>query len=245
MNGLVNELRRFTVARVGLGRTGNSIPTREVLNFQLAHARARDAVHFPLDPVSLTAEIEPIGLSVLMLKTAAKDRQEYLRRPDLGRRLDAASQALLQNRRARSCDVCFVIADGLSARAVHRHAVPLLAETVKGLDSNAWTIAPVAIVLNGRVAVADEIGFALSASLAVILIGERPGLTAADSLGVYLTWSPRPGRTEAERNCISNIHNEGLSVAAASVLLRLLMESSRARRISGVDLKIRVPELTN
>jgi ethanolamine ammonia-lyase small subunit len=226
----MKTLRDFTMARVGLGRAGNSVPTKELLAFQLAHARAKDAVHFPLDPLSLDVPKR------IIVQSAAKDRAEYLRRPDLGRRLSAASKAEL-TRIEGPFDVVFVIADGLSALAVHRHAVRLLAEVMASLEPANWRVAPVVVVEQGRVAIADEIGALLRAPLAVILIGERPGLSSPDSLGAYLTWSPRKGRTDAERNCISNIHDAGLSVGAAATLLLLLMSQARANQLSGVSMK--------
>lgn len=224
------------MARVGLGRAGNSLPTRELLDFQLAHARARDAVHYPFDADALAREIGSAGWSAVIVRTVARDRAEYLRHPGLGRQLDARSKALL-DRSDRGWDAVFIVADGLSALAVHRHSVELLRRLMPRLESEAWKVAPVVIVRQGRVAVSDEIGLALDASLAVILIGERPGLSSPDSLGVYLTWAPRPGRTDAERNCISNIRAEGLNSGAAADLLFLLMHESRSRQLSGIGLK--------
>jgi ethanolamine ammonia-lyase small subunit len=204
---------------------------REVLDFQLAHARARDAVHYPLDAHGLRREL---GAGVVV-RSAARDRAEYLRRPDLGRRLSADSRAELEPM-AGAYDVAFVVADGLSALAIHRHARGLLRAVRTEAD-------PIVIVEQGRVAIGDEIGELLGAALVVVLIGERPGLSSPDSLGVYLTWAPRAGRTDAERNCISNIRPEGLSIGAAAELLRLLMTESKARRISGVGLKVSVPSI--
>lgn len=235
----MRELRQFTMARVGLGRAGNSVPTHELLEFQLAHARARDAVHFPFDSLALRQEIEASGCPAIVVKSAARDRAEYLRRPDLGRRLDAESRQRLEALRG-DFDTVFVIADGLSALAVHRHASALLRATAA--EMNAPVVAPVVIAEQGRVAVGDEIGEILNASLAVVLIGERPGLSAPDSLGVYLTWSPRVGRTDAERNCISNIRADGLSPQAAGQLLLLLMSEARFQQLSGVQL--RAPRIT-
>jgi ethanolamine ammonia-lyase small subunit len=200
--------------------------TREMLDCQLAHARARDAVHYPLDSSSLARELG----GGIVVKSAAQDRAEYLRRPDLGRRLSVESRAQLEARKGEY-DVAYVVADGLSPLAVHRHAPGLLSAVQETTDP------PVTIVEQGRVAIGDEIGSILGAALVVVLIGERPGLTSPDSLGVYLTWGPRPGRSDAERNCISNIRAEGLSTGAAAQLLRLLMAESRARRLSGVRLK--------
>ena len=221
------DLRSFTPARVGLGRTGHSVPTTELLRFQLDHARARDAVYEELDPASISAPH-------IVLRSAARDRATYLRRPDLGRVLSDESRARLEK---GAYDAAIVIADGLSAPAVHRHAAPLLAELMPQLAEHGWQVAPLTVVLQGRVAVGDEIGQRLGARLVVVLIGERPGLTAPDSLGIYLTWDPRPGRTDAERNCISNVRLEGVGYAAAAQRLLLLMLAARARRLSGVALK--------
>ena len=232
------RLRNFTPARVDIGRAGNSLPTRELLQFQLAHAQARDAVHLLLDVNSLVLELKQKNIPCVTLTSAANDRSAYLRRPDLGRRLSLASRETLGSL-ARPWDAVFVIADGLSALAVHRHAVPLLELVLNKLTD--WRIAPVALVEQGRVAIGDEIGQLLGAQLAVILIGERPGLTSPDSLGIYLTWQPKPGRTDAERNCISNIRAEGLSYAAAAHKLLFLMNESRRRKLSGVHLKEEAP----
>jgi ethanolamine ammonia-lyase small subunit len=235
----MRSLRDFTPARVDLGRTGHSLPTSELLDFQLAHAKARDAVHLPLDASSLRVELMQKNIPCLTLASEARDRSTYLRRPDLGRRLNAASHDLLVPLKL-DYDAAFVIADGLSALAVHRHAAPLLELILANLDCN---IAPVTIVEQGRVAIGDEIGELLGAKLAVVLIGERPGLSAPDSLGVYLTWQPRPGRTDAERNCISNIRAEGISYERAAHKLLFLMNESRRLKLSGVQLKERAPQL--
>jgi ethanolamine ammonia-lyase small subunit len=229
----MRRLGDFTTARVDLGRAGQSLPTRALLEFQLAHAKARDAVHLPLAVNSLAVELKQKGISSITLASVARDRTEYLRRPDLGRRLSVDSGERVAGLRSEY-DAAFVIADGLSALAVHRHAVPLLELLLRDLD---WRIAPVAIVKQGRVAIGDEIGELLGARLVVVLIGERPGLSSPDSLGVYLTWQPRPGLTDAERNCISNIRAEGLSYAAATHKLLFLMNESRRLKLSGVRLK--------
>lgn len=232
------RLRDFTPARVELGRSGPGLPTRALLEFQLAHARARDAVHLPLAVNSLLVELKHKGLASIALRSAARNRDEYLKRPDLGRRLDEESRGRLTSLGDETLhdeyDAAFVVADGLSALAVHRHAVPLIELVLHGLD---WRIAPIAIVEQGRVAIGDEIGELLGAKLVVVLIGERPGLSSPDSLGAYLTWQPRPGRTDAERNCVSNIRAEGLNYAAAAHKLRFLMNESRRRKLSGVQLK--------
>ena len=229
----MTRLRDYTMARVELGRAGLSVPTRALLEFQLAHAKARDAVHLPLAVNSLVLELKQKGLPSIALASAARDRNEYLRRPDLGRRLSVDSRERLAALRA-DYDAAFVIADGLSALAVHRHAVPLLELLLRDLD---WRIAPVGIVEQGRVAIGDEIGELLGARMLVVLIGERPGLSSPDSLGAYLTWQPCLGRTDAERNCISNIRAEGLSYAAAAHKLLFLMNESQRLKLSGVQLK--------
>lgn len=230
------DLRLFTPARVALGRTGHSVPTTELLRFQLDHARARDAVFQELDPASL-------GVPHVLLRSNAGSRATYLRRPDLGRSLSAESRTVLQ---PGDYDAAIVIADGLSATAVHRHAMPLLEALMPRLEAEAWKPAPLTIVLQGRVAVGDEIGSLLGARLVVVLIGERPGLTSPDSLGVYLTWDPRPGRTDAERNCISNVRSEGLDYAAAAGKIHFLMREARTRKLSGVALKEDAPrEISN
>lgn len=230
----MKSLRDYTMARVGLGRAGNSVPVKEMLAFQLAHARARDAVHFPMNP----GEFGGLGLHSVLLHSAARDRTEYLRRPDLGRRLNESSQVQLGAMRGEF-DVAFVIVDGLSALAVHRNAPELLRSVTARLEG--WKIAPLTVVEQGRVAVGDEIGELLGASLVVVLIGERPGLSSPDSLGVYLTWNPKTGCTDAGRNCISNIRPEGLSIGAATELLLFLMSEARARQLSGVGLKAELP----
>lgn len=209
-----------------MGRTGNSVPTSELLRFQLDHARARDAVYRELD-----RGWPP--LPHLALHSAAADRATYLRRPDLGRKLDDESKARIE---AGDFDAAIIIADGLSALAGHRHALPLLGELLPLLEAQGWRLAPLAVVSQARVAIGDEIGQLLGARLSVVLIGERPGLSSPDSLGVYLTWDPRPGRTDAERNCISNIRAEGLGYGAAARQIDLLLNAARQRKLSGVRL---------
>ena len=208
------QLRNFTPARVSVGRAGDAVPTVELLDFQLAHARARDAVHAAFDSNSLAGEITKQELECIVVRTQAANRTEYLRRPDLGRKLDIQSNAVLASRPPSNADVVFVIADGLSALAVERHTAPLLGATLPLLSS--FTIGPVIIAEQGRVALGDQIGELLSAKITAVLIGERPGMSAPDSLGVYLTFDPRPGRTDAERNCISNIRPEGLEYDVAA-----------------------------
>jgi len=241
-------LRGLTAARVGLRRAGISIATCELLDFQLAHARARDAVHAALQPATLIGDLRSLLIStngpsdVLLLHSAAKDRQTYLQRPDLGRKLDTAGQRRLRDypRPDSGYDLSFVVADGLSALAVERHVIPLLAEVLPALSESASDLrmAPICVVEQGRVAVADEIAHTLSASLAIMLIGERPGLSSPDSLGAYITWRPEPGQTtDANRNCISNIRAEGLSYAQAATRLLHYIHQARSRQISGTALK--------
>ena len=228
-------LRRATPARIGLGRSGTGLPTAEHLDFQQAHARARDAVHAAFDAETIAAQVRDCGLEPILLRSSAGDRPNYLRRPDLGRRLDAESRERLIARPARPIDVVFVIADGLSATAVHAHAGALLAATLERFDP-ALRIGPVAIVEGGRVAIGDEIGGILGAALVAMLIGERPGLSAADSLGVYITWQPAPGTVDAARNCLSNIHAAGLPITPAADRLAALLQAARRYRMTGVAL---------
>lgn len=232
-------LRRYTDARIALGRAGHSLPTAPHLAFQLAHAQARDAVHQPFDALGVAADVRALGLEALHLHSAAPDRATYLQRPDLGRRLDDASRAVLQQRPATPADLAFVVGDGLSARALHQNAVPLIAATLRHLQADAppWTVAPVAIVEQARVAVGDDVGAALQARCVVVLIGERPGLSSPDSMGLYLTWAPKAGLTDANRNCISNVRPAGLPVEAAAAKLVQLLRAARAGQISGVALK--------
>jgi len=225
------RLRACTPARVFLGRCGAALPTRALLEFQLAHARARDAVHDEFEPERLAALLP--GHDVRIVHSRALDRQAYLLRPDLGRRLDDASAASLLR---GDYEAVFVIADGLSARAVHEHAVATLAATLPKIAG--WRLAPFIVACRARVALGDEIGERLGAQLAVVLIGERPGLSAPDSLGVYLTWHPRIGRLDSERNCISNIRPPaGLSYEQAAVRVAWLMSTARRLRLSGIGLK--------
>jgi ethanolamine ammonia-lyase small subunit len=233
-------LRRHTPARIGLGRAGTSLPTGPQLAFQLAHAQARDAVHRPLDVGQCTTELQAQGLQTLHAHSAAASRGIYLQRPDLGRRLSEASANELAARRpSQACDLGFVVADGLSALAVERHAAPFLAALLALLrtDEQPWTLGPAVLVQQGRVAVGDEIGALIRARLVLVLIGERPGLSSPDSLGLYLTWAPHPGQTDAERNCISNVRPEGLPYADAAHRAAWLLRAARQRQVTGVALK--------
>lgn len=229
-------LRGLTPARIALGRAGASLPTAQVLAFGLAHAQARDAVHIPLDADALEAEARAAGWPTLRVCSQAPDRATYLLRPDLGRRVAPASAELLAAAPDQGADVLFVLADGLSATAVQHHALPVLA-AVRALLPPTWKPGPLVIAEQGRVALGDEIGGLLGARLVVVLIGERPGLSSPDSLGAYLTWGPHGGRTDAERNCISNIRPEGLTYGEAARRLAWLCEAARRLGHSGVELK--------
>jgi ethanolamine ammonia-lyase small subunit len=229
------RLRDFTSARVSLPTRGNSIATTEVLDFQLAHARARDAVHAVLDVPAFARRLqEELSVSVVRLQTNAPDRASYLRRPDLGRTLHSESVAMLQR---GPFDLAVTIADGLSALAVERNAIPLLAELLPRLAAAGWSVAPLVVVQQGRVAIGDPIGSYLGAKLSLVLIGERPGLSSPDSLGAYLTWAPGAERTDADRNCLSNIREGGLLAEAAAERLFWFLETARMRQITGTSLK--------
>ena len=229
-------LRKFTAARIALGRTGVSLPLRENLSFKLAHAFARDAVYTRLDALELITTLQKLNHPYLHVHSQAINREQYLQRPDLGRKLDEASFAALALQ-AGSYDICINIADGLSATAIHHHAIPLLTLLIPRIISSGFSIAPVCIVEQGRVAISDETGHCLKAKLSIILIGERPGLSSPDSLGVYLTYHPAPGNNDAQRNCISNIRTEGLSYPSATEKILYLINESIRLKLSGVGLK--------
>lgn len=225
-------LRRHTQARIALGRSGVSLPTSAQLAFQLAHAQARDAVHLELDTQALASR-EPGSIG---LHSAAATRAIYLQRPDLGRRLDEASRAQLADG-AQGVDLALVACDGLSALAIERHAAPFLAALRERLALEAWTVSPLLIVRQGRVAVGDEVGELLQARAVLVLIGERPGLSSPDSLGLYLTWAPKVGLLDDRRNCISNVRPEGMPYAQAAYRLHYLLSQAFLRQLSGVGLK--------
>jgi ethanolamine ammonia-lyase small subunit len=234
------ELRRLTPARIALGRTGTSLPTKAQLDFQFAHAQARDAVHLPFDHAGLSSQLAERGRDSLLLHSAATDRNSYLQRPDLGRKLSEDSAQTLRDYATAhpgGVDLVIVVADGLSALAVHRHTVPFLTRLEEQAAADGWSVSPVVLVEQGRVAVADEIGELLGAKMVVILIGERPGLSSPDSLGLYFTYNPKVGLTDAYRNCISNVRLEGLSYGMAAHRLLYLMREACRRQLSGVNLK--------
>ncbi len=230
------HLRRFTAARIAIGTTGGSLPTREVLGFAHDHALARDAVHAPFAAEKLSDQFCTLGAETLLLNSAAPDRATYLRRPDLGRQLSANSAAQLVTLAPREHDLVIIVSDGLSALAAEQQAPPLLAALLPLLNAAQWSIAPICIVRLARVALLDEIGAAFRAKLALILLGERPGLGTPDSLGAYFEYAPRPGLTNAERNCVSNIRPAGLAPAVAAPYLFALLSAAREKRLSGIAL---------
>lgn len=242
------ELRCFTDARIGLGRAGISLPTAELLAFQLSHAQARDAVSFPLDLAALTAQLATFTPSPLCLHSQAVDRQHYLQRPDLGRRLDPPSRTKLidfMNQAGKATalqhDIAIVVVDGLSSLAVQQNAHPFVSQLVTLLkaEPTPWQLAPITIVEQGRVAIGDDIGEQLNAQVVVVLIGERPGLSSPDSLGLYLTWAPKTGLNDARRNCISNIRPAGLPYHEAARRALYLLREAKRMQLSGVTLKDR------
>lgn len=240
MNSAVTDtwggLRAFTRARIALGRSGVSLPTHEVLAFSLAHAQARDAVHLPMDTVALGESLAALGIDAECLASAAPDRAAYLQRPDWGRRLSGSSrERLMALAREGSCSRVLVLADGLSSLAVARHGAPFLAALRACLPD--WNATRVFLATQARVALGDEIGHLLGAEQVVMLIGERPGLSSPDSLGLYLTQGPRPGLSDAARNCISNVRPEGLAYDLAAQKLAYLMAGAKRLGKSGVDLK--------
>jgi ethanolamine ammonia-lyase small subunit len=235
----MKDLRGFTMARVGLGRAGDALPTGVLLELRRARAVAGDAVHETLNVAGLGADCEERGWPWVAVRSGARDRAQYLRRPDLGRMLDEESRTVLSAvpRLPGPFDLCIIVADGLSALAIHRHALAVLDGLMPKLGEAGWTMAPPVLVEQGRVAIGDSIATLLGARLSLVLIGERPGLSSPDSLGAYLTWSPAPGKTDAERNCISNIRPGGLAYGQAADRLFALMTESRRRELSGVALK--------
>ena len=233
----LNQLKEFTAARIGIGRTGASIPLKQSLAFKLAHAHARDAVYSELDTHKLSADLKQFELPVLLLHSRAVYREQYLQRPDLGRKLDDSSVELINDHANTANDIIIIIADGLSATAVNNNAVGLLKILIPQLQSAGLKLAPICLVKQGRVAVADDAGAYIKARLSLILIGERPGLSSADSMGVYITFQPQPGLTDESRNCISNIRPHGLTFKPASKKIFYLIQEAFKRKLSGVGLK--------
>lgn len=256
-------LKKYTDARIGLGRTGVSLPTNELLDFQLAHAKARDAVHLPLNTEELLYEFSNMPLELelfgkknskgvlndgcvpIVLSSKAITRDIYLQRPDLGRSLDVKSKNLLENmKKNKEYDLAITVVDGLSSIAIKENVIDFIKQLAKELvkDEQAWTLAPFTIVKQGRVAIGDEIGSLLNAKAVLVLIGERPGLSSPDSLGLYLTYAPKVGLNDSNRNCISNIRIDGLSFKEASKKALYLLKESRRLELSGVNIKDRTQE---
>jgi ethanolamine ammonia-lyase small subunit len=233
----IRDLRHLTPARVGLGRSGASLPTQALLEFTLDHARARDAVHANFDAAAISAGLDALGLEALAVSSRTTDRKDYLRRPDLGRKLAPASQDLLARRHGPPCDCTLVIADGLSPSAVGSHAIELVRNLYPRLTTAGMTVGPVVVATGARVALGDEIGAIVGARMIAMLIGERPGLSAPGSLGAYLTFAPKPGLSDADRNCVSNIHASGLPIEEAAFKIAWLVREALARQVSGVALK--------
>jgi ethanolamine ammonia-lyase small subunit len=233
----LRDLRNLTPARVGLGRAGASLPTEALLEFTLDHARARDAVHAAFDVSAVMQGLGDLGLEASEVTSRVHDRKEYLRRPDLGRMLDPASQKLLKSRAGRPCQLAVVIGDGLSPAAVNAHAIEVIRHLVPRLAADGIEIGHAVVASGARVALGDEIGVILRARMIVMLIGERPGLSASDSLGAYLTFAPQIGLTDEKRNCVSNIHRAGLGYDEAALRIAWLVREGLARGLSGVALK--------
>lgn len=237
----IDELTSLTPARVSLGRAGAGLPTQALLNFTLDHARARDAVHAPFDPAAIVSSLDVLGPEIIEVSSQAQGgihaRTDYLKRPDLGRLLDRWSHQRLAQRGAVPCDVVIVIGDGLSPAAVNAHAAPLVHALMPVLTGAGIDVGPMVLANGARVALGDEIGMLLKARMTVMLVGERPGLSVPYSLGVYLSFAPRPGLTDAERNCVSNIHDAGLSYGGAAFKIGWLVRQGLARGITGVALK--------
>jgi ethanolamine ammonia-lyase small subunit len=233
----LRDLRNLTPARVGLGRSGASLPTRALLEFTLDHARARDAVHAAFDVSAVMRGLDDLGLAAFHVASRARDRKDYLRRPDLGRMLDPASQHLLAGASGSSQQLAIVVGDGLSPAAVNAHAIELIRSLVPRLAADGIEIGHAVVASGARVALGDEIGAILGARMIVMLIGERPGLSAPDSLGAYLTFAPKIGLTDERRNCVSNIHRSGLGYDEAAFRIAWLIREGLARGASGVALK--------
>jgi len=231
------DLRDFTPARVGLGRAGASMPTKALLEFTLDHARARDAVHAAFDVPAMISGLGDLGLEAFDVASRVRNRKDYLRRPDLGRTLDPDSAQRLASRAGSPCQLAIVLGDGLSPTAVHAHAIELLRSLIGRLAAERIETGHAVVASGARVALGDEIGAILGARMIVMLIGERPGLSAPDSLGAYLTFAPRLGLTDAERNCVSNIHGSGLGYDEAAFKIAWLIREGLAREVTGVALK--------
>ncbi len=229
------ELRKFTHARIAMGRAGNALPTSDVLNFRMAHAMARDAVQSEVDVHFLSEKLLELGLNIQQAKSHATDRLDYIRHPQKGKLLHEESRAKLEGLQIKKIDLCIIFADGLSADAVNIHAIPFLKLLLRELTF--WSIAPVILVKQGRVGISDPIGEALQARISLILLGERPGLSAPTSLGAYITYMPQSGNTDEKRNCVSNIQPAGLSYGQATAKISYLLHEMRSQQLSGIRLK--------
>lgn len=232
----LDSLKEFTAARIGIGRTGASIPIKQTLELRLAHAHARDAVYSHLDVSKLTNELKQFDLPILHLHSKAEYREQYLQRPDKGRKLKRSSASQLEGFTG-NYDIAIIIADGLSATAVNENTPQLLEKLISLLTAARLIVAPLCLVQQGRVAIGDKIAHLLGAKLSIMLIGERPGLSAADSIGAYLTYDPKPGLTDESRNCISNIRPKGLGYKAAAEKIFYLVQEAFKRKLSGIELK--------
>jgi len=230
------KIRTYTDARIGIGRTGGSLTTRELLQFRMDHAFAKDAVWMDLNVLALKKQLEELSTSPIVLQSQAPNRQAYIQRPDWGRLLHSTSIERLKALAPESYDLNITIADGLSALAIERHVLPFLRYFLPLVETK-FTLAPITIVQQGRVAISDSIGQLLNSQLAIILIGERPGLSSPDSLGIYFTYKPQQGNTDEKRNCISNIRKEGLPYEFAAQKLNFLINEALRRKLSGVHLK--------
>lgn len=234
---LLDQLKQFTAARIGIGRAGTSIPLKQSLELKLAHAHARDSVYSELDTDKLSSDLKQFDLPVLLLHSEAASREMYLQRPDLGRQLNETSVRMLKDYLHNKTDIAIVIADGLSATAVNHHSISLLKILIPELQSTGLKVGPLSLVKQGRVAIADDIGVHLKAKLSLILIGERPGLSSADSMGCYITYNPKSGLTDESRNCVSNIRPHGLTFKSASKKIFYLIQQAFRHKLSGVGLK--------
>lgn len=231
------ELRQFTDARIALGRAGCSLPTKEYLRFSLDHARARDAIHEPFKPEWMKGKLEPLGMESICVESAALDRRTFLVRPDLGKRLSQKSIEYLNKLDYKGADICIVIGDGLSSKAVHKQSVPLIKELLPYFAQLHLSVAPVVLATQSRVALGDDIAERMHCKCVLMLIGERPGLTSPDSLGAYITYDTFLGRLESERNCVSNIRPEGLNYSRAAFKIAWLIESAFNIGRTGTSLK--------
>lgn len=232
-----SDLRQFTDARIALGRTGGSLPTKEYLRFSLDHARARDAIHEPFRPEWIKGKLEILGLDSISLESAAVDRRTFLVRPDLGKRLSQRSIEALNYYNYNGADICIVIGDGLSSKAVHKQSVPLIKELLPYLAQLHLSVAPIVLATQSRVALGDDIAERMHCKCVIMLIGERPGLTSPDSLGAYITYDTYQGRLESDRNCVSNIRPEGLDYKRAAFKIARLIESAFNIGRTGTSLK--------